>query len=156
MSDVENRLSEMKLTLPPPFVYPNPSRTGCIQVGQFLYTSGHHPPANFGVAVKGKVVADVSLEEARKAAKASALNILASVKQKIGNLDHIHRVIKLLGMVNSSPGFDSQPEVIDGASDLFYELFGPERGQHARSAIGLAELPRSTPLEIEAIFEIRT
>lgn len=151
---IEARLEEMGLTLPPPFEYPSANRTGCVQVGTLLFVSGHPPPADFGVAVKGKVDAEVPEAEAKRAAQATALNILASVRQRLGTLDRVRRVVKVFGMVNSSPGFDRQFAVIDGASDLFVELFGPEAGCHARSAVGMAELPRSFPMEIEAVFEI--
>jgi enamine deaminase RidA (YjgF/YER057c/UK114 family) len=151
---VEAKLEALGITLPPPFQYPSANRTGCVQVGSLLYTSGHPPPVDFGVSVQGKVPAEVSEDEAYKAARATALNILASVRQQLGSLDRIRRVVKVYGMVNSSPGFQRQFAVIDGASDLFYELFGPEAGQHARSAVGMFELPRGFAMEIEAIFEV--
>ena len=151
---VEARLIELDIELPPAFVYPSANRTGCVQVGNLLYTSGHPPPVDLGVAIEGKVPADVSEDEAYRSARATALNILASVRQQIGSLDRVRRVVKVYGMVNSSPGFQRQFAVIDGASDLFYELFGPEAGQHARSAVGMFELPRGFCMEIEAIFEI--
>ncbi len=151
---VEAKLEQMGLTLPPPFRYPSANRTGCVAVGNLLYTSGHPPPADFGVAIEGKVAAEISEEEAYRCARATALNILASVRQQLGTLDRIRRVVKVTGMVNSSPGFQRQFAVIDGASDLYCELFGPEAGQHARSAVGMFELPRGFPMEIEAIFEI--
>ena len=109
---------------------------------------------DFGVAVYGKVGATITEEEAVNAARATALNILASVKQHLGNLQKINRIVKLNGMVNSAPGFQRQFAVIDGASNLFYELFGPKYGQHARSAVGMFELPREFCMEIEGIFEI--
>ncbi len=152
--NIEARLAEMNLTLPPPFRYPSANRTGCVAVGDLLYTSGHPPPADFGVAIEGKVTADVSEDEAYACARATALNILASARHLLGSLDRIRRVVKVTGMVNSSPGFQRQFAVIDGASDLYYELFGPDAGQHARSAVGMFELPRGFPMEIEAIFEI--
>lgn len=155
MSDIETRLKEMGLTLPEPFVYPSPNRTGCVEAGHLLYTSGHPPPVDFGVTVHGKVGGPVSEEEAVKSAAATALNILASVKQQIGSLDRIKQVVKVTGMVNTAPGFQRQFAVIDGASNVYYELFGPDAGQHARSAVGMFELPREFCMEIEAIFELR-
>lgn len=151
---VRERLEKLGLELPPPFVYPSANRTGCVVTQHLVYTSGHPPPENFGVTVKGKVGADVSEEAAHAAARATALNILASVEAELGTLDRITRVVKVYGMVNSAPGFDRQFAVIDGASDLMFELFGPEAGQHARSAVGMFELPRQYCMEIEAIFEI--
>ena len=151
---VEAKLAELGLELPAPFEYPSPNRTGCVQVGTLLFASGHPPSADLGAKVTGKVDGDIGEEDAYFAAQTCALNILASVKQHAGSLDRVKRVVKVFGMVNSSPGFQRQFAVIDGASDLFLELFGPEFGQHARSAVGMAELPRGFPMEIEAVFEL--
>jgi enamine deaminase RidA (YjgF/YER057c/UK114 family) len=154
MSTRENKLQDMGHTLPQAFEYPSPNRTGCVQVGNLVYTSGHPPPEVAGVVVHGKVGGEVSEEDAYRSAEATALNILASVKQHLGDLDRIRQVVKVTGMVNSAPGFQRQFAVIDGASNLMYELFGPQAGQHARSAVGMFELPRGFCMEIEAIFEI--
>ncbi len=157
---IRERLADFGLELPKPFIYPSPNRTGCVVTRHLLYTSGHPPPENFGVRTTGKVGAPtdldgVSEEEAYQAARATALNILASVEQETGSLDRITQVVKVYGMVNSAPGFDRQFAVIDGASDLFHELFGAKAGQHARSAVGMFELPRGFCMEIEAVFELR-
>ena len=85
---------------------------------------------------------------------AIALNVLASVRAELGTLDAIKQVVKIFGMINSAPGFNRQFAVIDGASDLYIEIFGPKAGQHARSAVGMFELPRDLPMEIEVIFEL--
>lgn len=151
---IRERLDKLGVDLPSPFVYPSANRTGCVVTGNLLYTSGHPPPENFGVTVHGKVGADVSEDEAYAAARATALNILASVEAQLGSLDRITQVVKVYGMVNSAPGFDRQFAVIDGASDLLFEIFGPEAGQHARSAVGMFELPRQFCMEIEAVFEL--
>lgn len=151
---IEERLHDMELTLPTPFAYPSPNRTGCVVAGDLVYTSGHPPPEGYDVPVTGKVGADVSEVDAYAAAMMTALSILSSVQNEIGDLDRILRVVKVTGMVNSAPGFQRQFAVIDGASDLYYELFGPERGQHARSAVGMFELPRGFCMEIEAVFHI--
>lgn len=151
---IRERLENLGLELPPAFVYPSANRTGCVITGNLLYTSGHPPPEDFGVTVKGKVGADVTEQEAYAAARATALNILASVEDELGSLDRITQVVKVYGMVNSAPGFDRQFAVIDGASDLLFEIFGPKSGQHARSAVGMFELPRQFCMEIEAIFEL--
>ena len=150
-SKIEEKLEAMGLRLPAAFKYPAPNRTGCVQVGSLLFTSGHPPPEELGAVMRGKVDAEVSEEDATETAKLVALNILASVKAEIGSLDRIKRVVKVMGMINSSPGFQRQFAVVDGASNLFLELFGKP---HARSAVGMAELPRGFPMEIEAIFEI--
>lgn len=154
MTTRERKLEEMGRRLPPPFEYPSPNRTGCVQVDRLLFVSGHPPPEDFGITVYGKVGGDVSEEAAYASAEATMLNILASVKQRIGTLDRVRRVVKVTGMVNSAAGFQRQFAVIDGASNLLYELFGPQAGQHARSAIGMFELPRGYCMEIEAIFEV--
>lgn len=151
---IRERLEKLGLTLPEAFVYPSANRTGCVITGNLLYTSGHPPPVNFGVTVHGKVGADVTEQDAYAAARATALNILASIENELGSLDRITQVVKVYGMVNSAPGFDRQFAVIDGASDLLFEIFGPEAGQHARSAVGMFELPRQFCMEIEAIFEL--
>jgi enamine deaminase RidA (YjgF/YER057c/UK114 family) len=151
---IEEKLTKRGITLPPPFQYPSPNRTGCVQVGTLLFVSGH-PPADLpGVKTRGKVGLDLSEEEGYRAARAVALNILSSIKKHVGDLDRVKRVVKLLGMVNTAPGFERQFAVIDGASDLFLELWGPEFGRHARAAVGMFELPRQIPVEIEGIFEV--
>jgi len=151
---IRERLDKLGVDLPSPFIYPSANRTGCVITGNLLYTSGHPPPENFGVTVHGKVGADVSEDEAYAAARATALNILTSVEAQLGSLDRITQVVKVYGIVNSAPGFDRQFAVIDGASDLLFEIFGPEAGQHARSAVGMFELPRQFCMEIEAVFEL--
>ena len=152
----EARLKELGIELPPPFDYPSANRTGCVQAGHLLYSSGHPPPEDFGVVVRGKVGADVSEEDAVAAARATSMNILASVRRQLGSLDRVKQVVKVTGMVNSAPGFERQWAVIDGASNFYVDVFGPIAGQHARSAVGMFELPRLYCMEIEAIFEVLT
>ena len=119
-----------------------------------LTSSGRPPPEGFGIIVHGKVGGELSEEDAYRSAEATVVNILASVKQHLGSLERVRRVVKITGMVNSASGFQRQFAVIDGASDLLYQLFGPQAGQHARSAVGMFELPHGFCMEIEAIFEI--
>jgi enamine deaminase RidA (YjgF/YER057c/UK114 family) len=109
-----------------------------------------------GIKQHGKVGTEVTEQEAYQAARAVALLMMASIKQSLGDLDRVKRVVRLLGMVNSAPGFERQFAVIDGASDLFFELWGPEFGKHARAAVGVAELPRRAVLEIMGEFEVST
>jgi enamine deaminase RidA (YjgF/YER057c/UK114 family) len=155
MSVIEQKIAAMGYTLPPPFKFPNPNRTGCVVVGNVVFVSGHgRDLTGPGVKPAGKVGKDLTLEEGYVAARAVALSMLASLKQELGDLDRIRRVIRLFGMVNAAPGFDRMPQVIDGASDFFYELFGPESGRHARSAVGMFELPHGIPVEINGEFEI--
>ena len=157
MSAIESKLAKMGLRLPPVHPYPSPNRIPCVQVGNILFLGGHSTarhPLLLGAKNTGKVGTEVSEQEAYVAARAVALQILASIKAQVGDLDRIKRVIRLHGMVNSAPGFEKQFAVIDGASDLFFELWGPERGAHARSAVGVAELPRRSILEIVGEFEL--
>jgi enamine deaminase RidA (YjgF/YER057c/UK114 family) len=155
MSVIEQKIAEMGYALPPPFKFPNPNRTGCVVVGNVVFVSGHgRDLTGPGVKPVGKVGKDLTLEEGYLAARAAALSILASLKQELGDLDRIRRVIRLFGMVNAAPGFDRMPQVIDGASDFFYELLGPNHGRHARSAVGMFELPHGIPVEINGEFEI--
>lgn len=154
--NIEAKLRARGLSLPPPHAFPNANRIGCIQVGSLLFVSGHPPAALPGIVLRGKVTGEVSEQDAARAAEAAALNILATIKASLGTLDRVRRVAKLLGMVNSSPGFERQFAVIDGASNLFLALWGETFGRHARSAVGMAELPRGIPVEIEGIFEIQS
>ena len=157
MSTIEDKIETMGFALPAPFKFPNPNRTGCVVVGSIIFVSGHgRDLSGPGVKPVGKVGRDLTVEEGYAAARAAALSILASLGQELGDLDRIKRVIRLFGMVNAAPGFDRMPQVIDGASDFFYQLFGPTFGQHARSAVGMAELPHGIPVEINGEFELRS
>ncbi len=136
---------------------PNPNRRPCVRVGNVLFLSGHGSARLDGVGdVKctGKVDGEVTEAEAYQTARAVALTMIASIKEEVGDLDRVKRVIRLYGMVNSSPGYERQFAVIDGASDLFYELWGPEYGRHARAAVGIFELPRRSVVEIMGEFEM--
>jgi len=157
MGLIEGKLARMGLRLPQVYAYPSANRIPCVQVGEILYLGGHSTarhPLMLGAKNTGKVGSEVTEQEAYVAARAVALQILASIKAHCGDLDLVKRVIRLHGMVNSAPGFERQFAVIDGASDLFFELWGPERGAHARSAVGVAELPRRSLLEIVGEFEM--
>jgi enamine deaminase RidA (YjgF/YER057c/UK114 family) len=150
----ESRLGELGLTLPTP---PAPIATyvSAVKVGNLLFVSGHGPaPSPEGRSYAGKVGRDLTLEEGRAAARLVGLNVLASVRSKIGSLDRVVRVVKVLGMVNATEDFTQQPQVVNGFSDLMVEIFGEERGKGARSAVGMGSLPNNIPVEIEAIFEV--
>jgi len=126
--------------------------------GDRAYVSGHVPLDPDGSVAQpfGKVGAEVSEEEAYEAAHLTALGILASLKRALGDLDRVVAWLRVFGMVNSAPGFGRQPNVVNGFSDLILQLYGPEAGDHARSAVGMAELPLGVPVEIEAEVEIHT
>lgn len=127
----------------------------CRQIGNVLYVSGHGPADNNGkLLYQGQVGKEVSLEDARKAARASGIQLLRSMKDFLGDLDRIEYVVKALGFVNSAPGFFDQPKVMNGFSDFMTEVFGAD-GLHARSAIGTSCLPQNQPVEIELIVALR-
>ncbi|MFQ6394663.1 RidA family protein [Nocardia sp. KC 131] len=152
MTQWEKNLTRLGLTLPP-VAAPVAAYIPAIRTGSLVYTSGQLPFVDGKLSVVGKVGAEVSIEEAKEAAKLCALNALAAVHDLVG-LDAVVRIVKVLGFVASAPGFGEQPVVINGASELFGEVFG-DAGKHARSAVGVSELPRNTPVEVEIIAEVR-
>ena len=153
--EIEARLAAMGLSLPEPRQFPSPNRQGCVLVGNVMFVSGHGPHhPGMDTVRRGKLGAELSVEQGYEVAKACGLSILATLQAELGDLDRIGRVVRLLGMVNCTPEFELMPKVVDGASDLFYELFGPERGRHARAAVGMASLPRQQPVEISGEFEV--
>lgn len=156
MGAIESKLNAMGLTLPAPFIFPKANRRGAVRAGDMLYLSGHglDLPPLAGVRAVGKLGADMSESEGYATARAVALAMLATVKQELGDLDRVKQVVRLFGMVNCTPDFQRQPQVIDGASDLFFELYGPQAGCHARSAVGMAALPRGIAVEINGEFEV--
>ncbi|HYN88846.1 MAG TPA: RidA family protein [Ardenticatenaceae bacterium] len=156
---VEGRLQELGLVLPPPIMVPAGVRIPFTFVrirGNRAYISGHGPqnPDGTLAAPFGKVGIDLSVEEGYHAARLIALSVLGSLQRELGDLNRVTAWLRVFGMVNSAPGFTRQPEVINGFSDLILALYGPNRGQHARSAVGMAELPFNLPVEIEAEIEI--
>ncbi len=157
MSQVEVRLEELGLVLPEPLVLPSPNRTSGVQVKNILYLSGHGAALleDDTVMRRGKLGADVSQEEGYRTARALALKMLATIKHHVGDLDRVERVIKILGMINAVPEFEKHNKVLDGASDLFFEVFGPDIGCHGRSSVGVGGLVANQPVEIEGIFLIR-
>lgn len=143
------KIAELKLELPPA---PKPAGTysPVVQVGNVVYVSGHGPVLPDGTMIRGKVGADLTEDEANRAARQVGLTILATLKAQLGSLDRIDRLVKVLGMVNAAPDFQTHPQVINGFSDLMVEVFG-EAGRAARSAVGMGSLPGNIPVEIEAI-----
>jgi enamine deaminase RidA (YjgF/YER057c/UK114 family) len=149
----EARIKELKLTLPQP-AKPVANYVGAVRVGNLLFVSGHGPIRDGRATVRGKVGKDLSVEQGYQAAREVGLNLLATVRVALGSLDNVKRVVKVLGMVNSAEGFGDQPKVINGFSDLMVEVFGEAIGKHARSAVGMAELPMGIPVEIEMVLEV--
>jgi enamine deaminase RidA (YjgF/YER057c/UK114 family) len=156
---IEAKLDAMGLKLPAPLKVPAGLEIPFAWVrvrGNRAYVAGHGPQLPDGsiAGPLGKVGADVTQEQAYQAARLTALSILGSLKRELGDLDRVSAWLRVFGMVNSAPGFALQPPVINGFSDLVVELYGPERGIHARSAVGMAELPFGIPVEVEAEVEI--
>ena len=152
MSDeVYARLAELGIELPP-VTPPVAAYVPAVQTGNHVYVSGQVPVADGKVLATGKVGADVSPEQAKELAARCALNVLAAVEGLVG-LGRVVRLVKVVGFVASASGFGGQPAVINGASEFFVKVFG-EAGRHARSAVGVAELPLNVPVEVEAIFEV--
>ena len=160
MSQIDNRLSELGIELPKIFPVPEAMADYMAMVridGNRCFVSGHGPLKADGTLAEplGKVGAELTLEQGTAAARATALAIIATLKNELGSLDRIKQWNKIFGMVNSAPGFNQQTPVINGASEVIVEIFGSEIGRHTRSAVGMAELPFSIPVEIEAELSLR-
>ena len=150
----EARFAALKLELPPA-----PKAVGVyrpvVEIGGLLYLSGHGPLLPDGTLIKGRVGADLDVAAGYQAARQTGLAILATLKHGLGSLDRVGRVIKTLGMVNSTPEFKAHPAVINGFSELMRDVFGEDAGVGARSAVGMGSLPTNIAVEVEAIFEIK-
>jgi enamine deaminase RidA (YjgF/YER057c/UK114 family) len=149
---VEEVLKKLDLRLPEP-AKPVASYVPSVRTGNLVFISGQGPIEDGRYKYIGKVGSDLTLEEGYDAARHVALNCLSVLKQEIGDLQKVRRIVKLLAWVNSAPGFNQQPKVINGASDLLLAVFG-EKGRHARSAVAANELPFDIPVEIEMVVEI--
>ncbi len=152
MTTPEQRLAEIGVELPSP-TPPMAAYVPAVRTGNLVYISGQGPLKE-GRLVTGKVGADVTVDEAKEAARLTCVSALAALKAEIGELSNVTRVVKLLAFVNSAPGFDQQPLVANGASELLQDIFG-DAGKHARSAVGTSDLPFGIAVEIEYIFEVR-
>jgi enamine deaminase RidA (YjgF/YER057c/UK114 family) len=150
-SPARDRLAALGLSLPP-VVAPLAAYLPAVQTGDLVYVSGQVPMVDGTLLATGKVGADIPPERAAELARQCALNALAAVDALVG-IDRVVKVVKVLGFVASADGFTGQPAVINGASELFGAVFG-EAGRHARSAVGVSQLPLDAPVEVEAIFEI--
>ena len=150
----ESRLAELKLELPrapkPVAVY-----KPLVITGNLAYLSGHGPVRTDGTLITGVVGRDLDLEGGKAAARQVGLALLSTMREQLGSLDRVQRVIKILGMVNSAPDFYDHPKVINGCSELFAEVWGTEAGVGARSAVGMGPLPGNIAVEIEVIVELR-
>jgi enamine deaminase RidA (YjgF/YER057c/UK114 family) len=150
----EARLKELNLTLPPPG-RPMARYKMAVRAGNMLYVSGHGPAKlSDSTPVTGRCGANLTLEQGKESARAVGLNILATVRDQLGSLDRVRRLVKTLGMVNTSPDFTQHPAVINGFSELMADVFGEDAGVGARSAVGMGALPGNIAVEIECIFEV--
>lgn len=150
----EDRVRELKLELPKAGG-PRPTLVGAVKAGDMLYVSGHLPPPKDDKPIVGKVGKDLNLKEAQEAARGIGLVILGVVKAELGSLNNVVRLVKTLGMVNCTPEFTQQPQVINAFSELLIQVFGDKAGKGARSAVGMASLPNGAPVEIECIFQVK-
>jgi enamine deaminase RidA (YjgF/YER057c/UK114 family) len=159
MSTIESRLAALGLQLPAPLQIPPGVKLPFQFVriaGSRAYISGHGPQSADGSIARplGKLGRELTVEQGYQQARTVALSILGSLKRTLGDLDRVRQWNRVFGMVNSAPGFNKQPAVINGFSDLILELYGPEAGGHARSAVGMAELPFDIPVEVEAEVDL--
>lgn len=150
-NDVYEKLAELGLTLPA-VVPPVAAYVPAVQSGNLVYTSGQLPMVDGKLPQTGKVGAEVTAEQGQELARICALNALAAIEDLVG-LERVVKIVKVVGFVASAPGFTGQPGVINGASNLFGDVLG-EIGRHARSAVGVAELPLNSPVEVEVIAEV--
>jgi enamine deaminase RidA (YjgF/YER057c/UK114 family) len=146
----EDNLKRKNISLPAPTA-PVANYVPAVQAGSLLFLSGAGPAPS---EPRGKVGKELTLEQGYQGARSTCLNLLAATRAALGTLDKVKRIVKVLGMVNSAPGFTDQPKVINGCSDLMVEVFGEAIGKHARSAVGMAELPFNIPVEVEMIIEV--
>jgi len=153
MGQIDKRLAELGIMLPVP-AKPVANYVGWVRTGNLVYTAGQVSLKDGKIEYQGKVGSDYSVEDAQKAARLCAINIIAQIKEACdGNLDRVRRIVKLVGFVNAVPEFTDHPKVVNGASDVMVEVFG-DRGKHARSAVGSGSLPINVAVEVEAIAEV--
>jgi enamine deaminase RidA (YjgF/YER057c/UK114 family) len=149
---VAQRLAALGITLPVPTV-PAANYVPTVRIGDQLFVSGQTPMGPDGLAYRGRLGDTMSLADGKAAARLCAINVLAQVNAALGGLEHVVRLVKVVGFVAAAPDFYDAPQVVNGASDLFVEVLG-EAGRHARSSVGVAALPQGAPVEVEAIFAV--
>jgi enamine deaminase RidA (YjgF/YER057c/UK114 family) len=152
--DIEERIAELGIVLTPPSLPPGLNIEMANRSGNMIYLSGNGPIAADGTRTVGKVGAELTIEEGYQAARLTAINHLSILKEEIGDLNKVVKIVKVLGLVNAPVDFTEHPKVINGYTDLMLEVFG-ERGRHARSAMGMGSLPWNLACEIETVVEIR-
>jgi enamine deaminase RidA (YjgF/YER057c/UK114 family) len=152
-TDAESRLKELGISLITP-VAPTASYVKAVRVGNMIYLSGHGPDKPEGGQITGKVGDDLTLEQGQEAARLTGISLLSSLKKEIGDMNKVARIVKVLGMVNAAPSFERHSQVMNGFSDLMFQVFG-EAGRHARSSVGMSSLPSNIAVEIEMIVELK-
>ena len=158
MGLIDDRLVKLGIELPPPLQLPSSNRTAAVWIGNMIYLSGHGAALldDSNVRRRGKVDIDITEEDAMATARAIAIKMIATLKFHVGNLDRVARVVKIMGMINAHPDFERQNIVLNGASDLFLDVFGADVGCHARSSVGVDSLVARQPVEIEGTFLIHS
>jgi enamine deaminase RidA (YjgF/YER057c/UK114 family) len=153
MGEIESRIEELGLTLPP---CPTPvaAYVPAVEIAGFVYASGQTPILDGKLMFKGKLGRDVSIEEGYEAARLAALRVISELKATVGDLDRVGRIVKVTGYVNSADNFGDQPKVVNGASELIRDIFG-KKGEHARVAFGVAALPDDAAVEIDLIAYVK-
>ena len=149
---VDKKIEELAIQLQKP-VKPVANYVTTVQTGNLVFTSGHGPIGDDGQLILGQLGTDMDIEGGYQAARAVGIGLLSTLKATLGNLDRIKKIVKLVGFVNSSADFKDQPAVVNGASDLFVEIFG-DKGRHARSAVGMVQLPDGIAVEVEMVVEV--
>ena len=151
--NIRKKLKEMGLEIPVASL-PLAAYVPAVKTGKLVFTAGQLPMVNGEIVATGKVGAEVTVEEAKELAQICALNALAALNL-VADVDDVERIVRVVGYVNGAPGFVNQPAVINGASELLLALWGDVKGKHARSALGVAELPLNSPVEVELTFELK-
>ncbi len=152
-TNIRKKLKEMGLELPVAAL-PLAAYVPAVKTGKLVFTAGQLPMVNGAIPITGKVGAEVTVEQAKELAQICALNALAALNL-VADVDDVARIVRVVGYVNGAPGFVNQPAVINGASELLLALWGDVNGKHARSALGVAELPLNSPVEVELTFELK-
>ena len=156
MGQIDEKIAAMGIVLPDPLVLPGVNRTAAVLIGNILYLSGHGAAllTDQHLVRRGRLGRELTVEQGYAVARALAIKMLATLKHQLGHLDRVVRVVKITGMVNCVPEFEQHNLVINGASDVFFEVFGPQVGCHARSSLGVAGLVANQPVEVEGIFHV--
>ena len=151
--DVEEKLAQMGIELGE-MTPPTANYVRAVRTGNLVFLAGHGPNLPGAEPIAGKMESDLTLEEGQEAARLTGISLLTSLKEEIGDLNKVTRIVKATGMVNAAPDFTQHSQVINGFSDLMVEVFGEEKGKHARAAVGMSSLPGNIPVEIEMIVEV--